>query len=48
MSEGLRLFSQVNIHISGLVLSQVNLSKMSRYGYAKYGYYKEASKYYRD
>ncbi len=48
VAEGLRLFSQVNIRIAGLVLSQVNLAKMSRYGYANYGYYKEASKYYRD
>ncbi len=48
VSEGLRLFSQVNIRIAGLVLSQVNLAKMSRYGYAQYGYYKEASKYYHD
>ncbi len=46
--EALRFFAQVNIRIAGLVLSQVNVSKMARYGYGNYGYYKEASKYYHD
>ena len=44
--EGLRFFSQVNVRVSGLVLSQVNVNKMARYGYTGYGYYKEAAKYY--
>lgn len=46
--EALRFFGQINISIAGLVLSQVNVSKMARYGYGNYGYYKEASKYYHD
>ena len=44
--EGLRFFHQVNIRVAGLVLSQVNMNKMARYGYSGYGYYKEAAKYY--
>jgi capsular exopolysaccharide synthesis family protein len=44
--EGLRFFAQINVKIAGLVLSQVNVNKMARYGYSGYGYYKEASKYY--
>ena len=44
--EGLRVFGQVNIRVIGLVLSQVNVNKMTRYGYSSYGYYKEAAKYY--
>lgn len=48
VSEGLRFFAQINIRIAGLVLSQVNVSKMARYGYGNYGYYKEAAKYYHD
>ena len=48
VAEGLRLFAQVNIRVAGLVLSQINLTKMSRSGYANYGYYKQASKYYHD
>jgi len=44
--EGLRFFAQINVRIAGLVLSQVNVNKMARYGYSGYGYYKEASKYY--
>jgi capsular exopolysaccharide synthesis family protein len=44
--EGLRFFAQVNIKIAGLVLSQVNVNKMARYGYTGYGYYREAAKYY--
>lgn len=48
VTEALRFFAQVNIRIAGLVLSQVNVNKMARYGYGNYGYYKEASKYYHD
>lgn len=48
VTEGLRFFAQINIRIAGLVLSQVNVNKMARYGYGNYGYYKEASKYYHD
>jgi capsular exopolysaccharide synthesis family protein len=44
--EGLRFFGQINIKVAGLVLSQVNVNKMARYGYTNYGYYKEAAKYY--
>ncbi|MHA1528869.1 MAG: polysaccharide biosynthesis tyrosine autokinase [Alphaproteobacteria bacterium] len=44
--EGLRFFAQIHIKVAGLVLSQVNVSKMARYGYSNYGYYKEAVKYY--
>ncbi|MEE8454359.1 MAG: polysaccharide biosynthesis tyrosine autokinase [Limibaculum sp.] len=44
--EGLRFFAQIHIKVAGLVLSQVNVSKMARYGYSSYGYYKEAVKYY--
>jgi succinoglycan biosynthesis transport protein ExoP len=44
--EGLRFFSQINIKVAGLVLGQVNVNKMARYGYTNYGYYKEAAKYY--
>jgi succinoglycan biosynthesis transport protein ExoP len=44
--EGLRFFAQVNVKVAGLVLSQVNVNKMARYGYSNYGYYKEAAKYY--
>lgn len=44
--EGLRFFAQVNIKIAGLVLSQVNVNKMARYGYTGYAYYREAAKYY--
>ena len=44
--EGLRFFGQIHIKVAGLVLSQVNVSKMARYGYSNYGYYKEAVKYY--
>jgi len=44
--EGLRFFAQINIKVAGLVLSQVNVDKMARYGYSGYGYYKEAAKYY--
>ena len=44
--EGLRFFSQIKIKVAGLVLSQVNVNKMARYGYTNYGYYKEAAKYY--
>jgi Mrp family chromosome partitioning ATPase len=43
---GLRFFEQVNVKVAGLVLSQVNVNKMARYGYSNYGYYKEAAKYY--
>jgi capsular exopolysaccharide synthesis family protein len=46
VAEGLRFFAQVNIKIAGLVLSQVNVNKMARYGYTGYGYYREAAKYY--
>jgi len=46
--EGLRLFAQVNVRITGLVLSQVNVKKLARYGYSHYGYYKEAARYYHD
>ena len=48
VAEGLRYFFQVNIRVAGLVLSQVNLRKMARYGYGNYGYHKEASRYYHD
>ena len=44
--EGLRFFGQIHIRVAGLVLSQVNVNKMARYGYSSYGYYKEAVKYY--
>jgi len=44
--EGLRFFAQIKIKVAGLVLSQVNVNKMARYGYNNYGYYKEAAKYY--
>jgi capsular exopolysaccharide synthesis family protein len=44
--EGLRFFAQIQIKVAGLVLSQVNVNKMARYGYSSYGYYKEAVKYY--
>jgi succinoglycan biosynthesis transport protein ExoP len=44
--EGLRFFAQINVKVAGLVLSQVNVNKMARYGYSNYGYYKEAAKYY--
>ena len=44
--EGLRFFAQINVRIAGLVLSQVNINKMARYGYTSYGYYREASRYY--
>ena len=46
--EGLRFFSQINIKMAGLVLSQVNISKMARYGYSSYRYYWEASRYYQN
>jgi capsular exopolysaccharide synthesis family protein len=46
VAEGLRFFAQINIKVAGLVLSQVNVSKMARYGYSNYAYYKEAVKYY--
>ena len=46
VAEGLRFFSQINVKIAGLVLSQVNVNKMAQYGYSQYGYYKEAAKYY--
>jgi capsular exopolysaccharide synthesis family protein len=44
--EGLRFFAQIKVKIAGMVLSQVNVNKMARYGYSNYGYYKEAAKYY--
>lgn len=44
--EGLRFFAQIHVKVAGLVLSQVNVNKMARYGYTSYGYYKEAVKYY--
>ena len=44
--EGIRFFAQIKVKIAGLVLSQVNVNKMARYGYSNYGYYKEAAKYY--
>ncbi len=44
--EGLRFFAQINIKIAGLVLSQVNINKVARYGYSSYGYYRATSKYY--
>ena len=44
--EGLRFFAQIHVKVAGLVLSQVNVNKMARYGYSSYGYYKEAVKYY--
>ena len=46
--EGLRFFSQINVKIAGIVLSQVNVNKMARYGYTGHGYYKESEKYYRN
>ena len=46
--EGLRFFAQINIKVAGLVLSQVDVKKMARYGYRGYGYYREAAKYYHD
>ncbi|MCZ6863144.1 MAG: polysaccharide biosynthesis tyrosine autokinase [Alphaproteobacteria bacterium] len=46
VTEGLRFFAQIHIKVAGLVLSQVNVNKMARYGYSSYGYYKEAVKYY--
>jgi capsular exopolysaccharide synthesis family protein len=44
--EGLRFFAQINVRVAGMVLGQVNVNKMARYGYTSYGYYKEAAKYY--
>jgi len=44
--EALRFFRQINIKVAGLVLSQINVNKMARYGYANYSYYKQASRYY--
>ncbi len=44
--EGLRFFAQINVRIAGMVLSQVNVNKMARYGYSGYGYYRGAARYY--
>ncbi|MDH3666315.1 MAG: Wzz/FepE/Etk N-terminal domain-containing protein [Paracoccaceae bacterium] len=46
VTEGLRFFAQINVKIAGLVLSQVNINKMARYGYSTYRYYRDTSKYY--
>jgi len=46
--EGLRFFAQINVRIAGLVLSQVNMNKMARYGYSGYGYYRASARYYND
>lgn len=45
VSEGLRAFQSLDMHVTGLVLSQVNLKGMKRYGYAS-GYGASAEGYY--
>jgi len=40
VQEGLRLFRTVGLHVTGLVLSQIDPGKMKRYGYgARSGHY---------
>jgi len=47
VAQGLRVFQHVNVRVSGLVLSQIDLREMARYGYKDYGYrYKATQKYY--
>lgn len=48
VAQGLRVFQQVNIRVTGLVLAQIDVREMIRYGYKTYGYYyKQTEKYYR-
>ncbi|MGF1503304.1 MAG: GumC family protein [Paracoccaceae bacterium] len=48
VAQGLRNFQQVNVKVTGLVLSQIDVKEMTRYGYKAYGYYRQASRYYQD
>lgn len=41
--EGLRQFSSIDLPVSGLVLSQVDVRKMQKYGYGRYSNYSSAS-----
>lgn len=45
--QGLRLIKAFKINLAGVVMTQVNLKKQSKFGYGDYGhYYKNYSKYY--
>jgi len=44
--EGLRLLETVNVRVAGLVLTQIDLKGMERYGYGRYASYGKG--YYRD
>ncbi len=44
VAEGLRLFRSVNVHVTGVVLNQINTRGMKRYGYG--GSYGNYSSYY--
>lgn len=39
VAEGLRHFTNFNIKVAGVVLTQVNLQEQKQYGYGDYGYY---------
>jgi len=48
VAQGLRVFQQVNIRVAGLVLSQIDMREMARYGYKAYGYYyRQTARYYK-
>jgi Mrp family chromosome partitioning ATPase len=47
--QGLAMLSSVGLHVSGLVLNNIDGKKMSRYGTKQYGYaYGDASGYYQN
>ncbi len=46
VEDALALFGQIDLPVSGCVLTQVNQRQMARYGYGGYGGYRGVSKYY--
>ena len=47
VEDALSLFQQIDLPITGLTLTQVNVRQMARYGYGGYGGYRGVAKYYK-
>lgn len=43
---GLQMFSQIKVRVTGLALTQIDQRKLAKYGYGGYGYYYRASSRY--
>jgi Mrp family chromosome partitioning ATPase len=44
---GLQMFGQIKVRVTGLALTQVDQRKLAKYGYGGYGYYyRSSSRYY--